>query len=192
MNITFTAHCVGHTFFGRGEPGCFHPFDWRFKFTSYERAQSSSIATIRPRMSPPSLCYQSNKTARLHSGAIVGSRNFFWVSKALQVCGNLECRAECWCTVLWHTQCYAATSRTVRRQSASNREARSWTVLFSTWGCPVRRLSWTASLPSGTLWPIVPLCDMATLHRHMLHAVHENILVYYDLVPLNFDPGTLL
>ena len=31
---------------------------------------------------------------------------------------------------------------------ASNREARSWTVLFFTWSHPVWRLSWTASLPS--------------------------------------------
>ena len=31
-----------------------------------------------------------------------------------------------------------------------------------------------------------PLCDMATLHRHMPHAVHGNIRVYYDLVPLQF------
>ena len=34
------------------------------------------------------------------------------------------------------------------RQSASNRVARIWTVLFSTWGRRARRLSWTASLPS--------------------------------------------
>ena len=54
MNINFTANCVGRTFFGRGEPGCFHSFDWRFKFVSY-------IATIRPRMSSPSLWYRSSK-----------------------------------------------------------------------------------------------------------------------------------
>ena len=42
-NITLTAHCVGRTFFGRAEPGCFHSFDWRFKFDSYERAQVSTI-----------------------------------------------------------------------------------------------------------------------------------------------------
>ena len=38
MNITFTAHS----------------FDWRFKFGSYEQAQVSSIATIRPRNLSPS------------------------------------------------------------------------------------------------------------------------------------------
>ena len=42
----------------------------------------------------------------------------------------------------------AANSHAVHRQSAYNREARRWTVLFSTWGRPVRRLSWTAYLPS--------------------------------------------
>ncbi|KAJ4431495.1 hypothetical protein ANN_20093 [Periplaneta americana] len=26
----YGALCVGRTFFGRGEPGCFHSFDWRF------------------------------------------------------------------------------------------------------------------------------------------------------------------
>ena len=34
MNITFTAHCVGHTFYGCAEPGCFHSFHWGFKFGS--------------------------------------------------------------------------------------------------------------------------------------------------------------
>ena len=28
MNITFRAYCVGRTFFGRGDLGCFHSFDW--------------------------------------------------------------------------------------------------------------------------------------------------------------------
>ena len=61
MNIIFTAHCVGCTFFGLGEPGCFHSFDWRFKFGSYGRAQVSSIATIRLRTSPLSIWYRSKK-----------------------------------------------------------------------------------------------------------------------------------
>ena len=47
MNITFTALCVGSTFCGREEPGCFHSFDWRFKLDSYDRAQVSSIACQR-------------------------------------------------------------------------------------------------------------------------------------------------
>ena len=41
-----------------------------------------------------------------------------------------------------------ANLRIVHRRSASNREGRSWNRLFSTWGRPIRRLSWTASLPS--------------------------------------------
>ena len=46
--------------FGRGEPGCFHSFYWRFRFGSYERAQVSSIVTIRPKKSPRSLWHRSN------------------------------------------------------------------------------------------------------------------------------------
>ena len=61
MNITFTAYYVGRVFFERGEQGCFHSFDWLFKFGSIERAQFSSKATIRPRKSSPSLWYRSNK-----------------------------------------------------------------------------------------------------------------------------------
>ena len=60
MNLTFTVHCAGSTFFGR-EQGCFHSFDWRFKFDSYQRAQGSTIATIRSRKSSPCLCYRSIK-----------------------------------------------------------------------------------------------------------------------------------
>ena len=61
MNVTFTAHSVGRTFFGRGEPGCFHSFDWCFKFGSFEQAQVSSIATIRPQKLSPCLWYRYNK-----------------------------------------------------------------------------------------------------------------------------------
>ena len=70
-------------------------------------------------------------------------------------------------------QSFVTYSCAVHWQSAStNREARSWAVLFSMWSCPVQ--------------PILPLGDMTMLHCHMLHAVPENILVYYDLVPLQF------
>ena len=60
MNITFTAHCLGHTFFGQGELGCFHSFDWHFKFDLFERAQVLSMATVHPRKSSP-LWYRCNK-----------------------------------------------------------------------------------------------------------------------------------
>ena len=53
-----------------------------------------------------------------------------------------------WSRVLWHSPTSAANSRAVHRLSEFNREASSWTVLFSPWGHPVRRSSWTASLPS--------------------------------------------
>ena len=57
----WTAQCVGRSFF-RGEQGCFHSFDWRFTFSSYEQAQVSSMVTISPRKSSsPSLWYRSNK-----------------------------------------------------------------------------------------------------------------------------------
>jgi len=62
MNIAFTLLCVGRTVFGRGEPGCFHSFDCRFKCGSYERSQVSSRVTILPRKSSPSLCYRFNKS----------------------------------------------------------------------------------------------------------------------------------
>ena len=48
-------------------------------------------------------------------------------------------------------------------------------------GCP----EWNPSL-HGTISPIVPLCDMAKQHHHMLLAVLENRFVHYDLVQLQF------
>ena len=82
-HATFTAHCVG-----RGEPGCFHSFDWRFMFGSYEWAQVSSITLVPPR-----------RPVRLHSGASVAPRKFHGVSNVLQVCGNSECGAQ-YCDIL--------------------------------------------------------------------------------------------
>ena len=71
MNITFTAHCVGRTFFARGEPECFHSF----------HCVSSLVRMSEPRFhkSSPSLWYQSNK--------------------ACAVCGNPEC-GEQFCDTL--------------------------------------------------------------------------------------------
>ena len=63
-NIVFT-FCVGRTGFGRGEPGCFHSFDCRFKCGSYEQAQVSSRMTIRLRKSSPSLWYRFNKSCAI-------------------------------------------------------------------------------------------------------------------------------
>ena len=61
MKIAFTLPCLGRTVSGRGEPGCFHSFDRRFKCGSYERAQVSFRVTILPRKSSPSLWYRFNK-----------------------------------------------------------------------------------------------------------------------------------
>ena len=80
-------------------------------------------------------------------GAIITPWKFHGVSN-VQVCSNPECLCRMWSTALWHTPTSAPNSCTVHRRSASNREVRSWTVLFSMWDCPVWRLSWTASLLS--------------------------------------------
>ena len=52
--------CRAHFLWTR-RTGCFHSFDWRFKFGSYERAQASSIATNRGTKSSLSLWYRSNE-----------------------------------------------------------------------------------------------------------------------------------
>ena len=179
MSITFTAHCVKGTFSGRGESGCFHSFDWRFKCGSYERAQISSTATIYPRKSSLSFCYRPNK-------AIVAHRKFHEVSNALQVRGNPEYRSECgaqFCDILRlplvsHVQFIGDQHRTGKQGVELCCSPRGF-VLYG--GCSERH-----PCLLGTLWPIVPLCDMAKMHRHMLHAVPENILVYYVLVSLQF------
>ena len=97
MNLTLTAHCVGHTIFGRGEPECFYSFDWHFKYYSYERAQVSSIVTIRPRnQETRHLLFDTGpkRPVRLHSGAIVAPRKFHGLSNAQQIFSIPECRAE--------------------------------------------------------------------------------------------------
>ena len=53
--------------------------------------------------------------------------------------------------------------------------------------CP----EWNPSL-HGTISPIVPLCDMAKQHHHVLLTVLENRFGRYDLVQLNFYPGALV
>ena len=95
MNITFTEHYVGRTLFGRGEPGCFHSFDWLFKFGSYERAQVSSLWRFVQESHHLVFGTSPTRTMRLHNGAIVAPWIFHGLSNALQVCGNRECYAEC-------------------------------------------------------------------------------------------------
>ena len=180
MNITFTAHCVGRTFFGRGEPGCFNSFDCRFKFGSYERAKVPSVATIRPRKSSLSLWYMSNKACRLHNGAIVAPRKFHGVSNALQVCGNPECRAEYgaqFCDILrlpllTHAQSIG-NQHPEGKQGVELCCSPCGVILFG--GCPERH-----PLPCRNALTNLPLCDKATLHLLMLQADSRTIFVYYD------------
>ncbi|PNF41942.1 hypothetical protein B7P43_G14638 [Cryptotermes secundus] len=64
--ICHNEHChVGHTLFGRGEPGCFHSFDCHVNCGLYEQAQVSSRVTVLPRKSSPSFWYRSNKSCAI-------------------------------------------------------------------------------------------------------------------------------
>ena len=53
-----------------------------------------------------------------------------------------------WSTVLWHNQTFATILTHSPPAISIQRGRKSWTVLFSTWGRPVQRLSWTTSLSS--------------------------------------------
>ena len=72
---------VSYTFFGRGELGCFHSFDWCFKIGSYEQTQVSSMVTIRHL----SFGTGPTRSVRLHSSAIVAPWKFHEISNVLQV-----------------------------------------------------------------------------------------------------------
>ena len=109
-----------------------------------------------------------------------------WSETQLQICCNPECRAECgvqFCDILrlpllTHVQSIGDQHPTGKQGVELCCSPRG-VVLYG--GCPERH----PCLP-GTLYALVSLFDMATLHRHMLHAVPENIIVYCDLVPLQF------
>ena len=73
----------------------------------------------------------------LHLGNFIGYPKLWKFAVTRNVVQNVE-----------HSFVTYSYFRAVHRRSASIREARSLTVFFSTWGRPVRRLSWTASLPS--------------------------------------------
>ena len=89
-----TANCVGHTFFGGGELGCFHSYDWHFKFGSYEWAHILSIATIRPRKSSPSLSYGSNKACATAQRCHCCISEISWGIQCAASLRFLECRTE--------------------------------------------------------------------------------------------------
>ena len=195
MNIAFTAPCVGHTFFGRGELGYFHSFDWCSKFGSNERVQVYFTETIRPRMSSPFLRYRSSSARGIVQRCHWCTSEISWGIQRTEMLRYRQPKLSCrmWSTVLLHTQISAANSRGVHRLSASNREVRSWTVLFSTWGLPVQILSWKASLPSRNA-----LTHRATVRYGNAASPHASSspwkhLVYYDTsCHLQFDPGMSL
>ena len=65
-------------------------------------------------------------------------------------------------------------------------------VLFSTWGRPVRRLSWTASLPSRDLFN--PSCLCAIWQRCIATCFTQSLQTFLCTMTschFNFDPGTL-
>ena len=121
---------------------------------------------------------------RLHNGAILAPRNFHGIWNALQVCGNTM-SFRMWSTILLHTPSSTANSRAVHRRSASNRK-QGVKLCYSPHGiilygyCPERH-----PCPPGKL-ELSYNMRYSKLHRHMLQAVPENIVVYYDFVPLQF------
>ena len=181
MNITFAAHCVGHTLFGEENRDA--SISLIGISSSYERAQVSFIATVRPRKSSCSLWYRSTRPVQLHSGAIV-PRKFHGVSNVRQVCGNPKYHAEC------GAEFCALHKLLLLTHMQFNREARSWTVLFSMWRHPVWRLPWYAFLPSrnalthrATVW-----YSNAT-SPHASHSPRKQSCVLWPRATSIFDPG---
>ena len=125
---------------------------------------------------------------QLHTFAIVAPRIVYGVPNVLQFCGSQECRAECgarFCGIRLPQQLTNVQSIDVRhpakKQGAQLCGCQHAVVLNDS--CP----EWNPSL-HGTISPIVPLCDMAKQHHHMLLAVLENRFVHYDLVQLKCLP----
>ena len=79
----------------------------------------------------------------------------------------MSCRI--WSTVLWSTPTSVAYSCVVHRRSASNREARSWTV-FSAWDRPVRRLSYQERFNPSCHWAIWQRCIATCLTQSQKHS----------------------
>jgi hypothetical protein len=112
-----------------------------------------------------------------HTVAIVAPRTLYGVPNALQFCGIQEYRAECgarFCDI-----CLPQQLTPAKKQEAELCGCQYGVVLND--GCP----DWHPSL-HGTISPIVPLCDMAKQHHHMLLAVPDNSFVHYNLVQLQF------
>ena len=148
MNITFTLLCVGRTFLGRGEPGCFHSFDLSFQMwfvrtsTSFVHSDDPSKEFITFPLVPVQqvLCI-CIPLPLLHLGQCMGYPICYNFAVAKNVVQNVE-------HGLWHTPASAANSRAVHRRSTSSKDTRSSIVCLSTWGRPKRWLSWMVTLPS--------------------------------------------
>ena len=160
MNIIITAHCVGRTFFGRGETGYFHHLIGVSSFVRMRERGSRHLPFITVPTRP----------VRLHSGAIALPRKFHGYPTRCKfaVTQNVVQNVE---HIFVPYSDFRSYSRAVHRRSASNRNQSSefcysprGVVLYR--GCPERH-SYILETP---LKPIVLLCDIWTLHRHMLHA----------------------
>ena len=99
IDVTFTAHCVGCTFFGQEGPGYLHSSDWL----------SSLVHMSEPRFHPQRRFVQEirhlpfgtgpTRPVQMLSGAIVAPRKFHGISNALQVCSIAECGLQ-FCDIL--------------------------------------------------------------------------------------------
>ena len=172
MNITFTAHCVGRTFFGRGELGCFHSFDRRFKFDSYERAQVSSKIVATFRLVPV------QQPVRLHSSAIVAPRKLHGVSNAQQVYSNRECRTQ-FCDIVRLPLLTGAQSISEELNSVVLYVGSSCTGV----GCSERHPCFNPSCHCAIWQRCIATCFTQSL---------KTCLCTTSSCHFNFDPGTLL
>ena len=180
------------TFFGLGEPGCIHSFEWCFRFGFYERTEETSIATIRPRTSSLSLWYRSNKTYENAKRYFVAPRKYHRVSNTLQVCGNPEYRAECgaqFCDILRLPLLTHAES--IGDKYSTGKQG----VELS---CPLRGLPCTGVVLNGIpALPeyLFPSCHCAILQRCIATSLTWSLKTFLCTTTwyhFNFDPGTLL
>ena len=107
---------------------------------------------------------------QLHTVGIVAPQTVYGVPNVLQFCGSQECRAECgawFCGIRLPQQLTPVQSINIqhpaKKQGAQLCGCQHGVILND--GCP----EWNPSL-YGTISPIVPLCDMAKQHHHMLLA----------------------
>ena len=190
MNINFKAHCGGHTFFGREEPGCFHwlAFQVRFEWASpgfvHSDDSSKKVVTF-PLVPVHQGLYYYIEVPLLHLGTFMGYPTRCKFVETHNV-------VRMWSTVLWHKTTPTANSSAVNRRSASNREARSWTELFFT------RSSYTEVVLNGIpafLECFNPSCHCAIWQRCIATCFKKSLKTFLCTMKschFNFDLGTLL